>query len=569
MRAARQRQTEASTAVEESRALHERRQADVRLGESRLAAEQGAHETARKERAAAFSSRPGWFHRIFRTRRFREWVAEYRPLNQAFLDAETVLGEVESQLSSLRRELGTAEASFAARQRELAVATTAANSLQAEVDAHRPELGDRMVDDAFFERGHQAWNKESPWLPDDVHRLREQLFEKALAVHKAFLDVNAGRAGHNLSILMGAMQAGALKDEAKRKYLPDLWATLFMVCPVLSTTFASVERMLGDMPSRSLGWLLVDEAGQATPQAAVGALMRAQKAIIVGDPLQIPPVVSLPDRLLSNLATYFGIDRPLWLAPDASAQTVADRFSRYNAVFSADMGEREVGLPLLVHRRCQEPMFGISNRMAYDDQMVHAVGHSNAEGVATFLGPSAWLNVDGTADSKWCAAEGRVVVDLLQKLANNNVQNPDIYIITPFRIVAFELRRLLGQNRPLLEQLGVTSKDWLKDRIGTIHTFQGKEAEAVIAVLGAPEHKHQRARKWAAGTPNIFNVMVSRAKRSLYVVGSRAAWSVGHGKLLVDMLPERAPKADLAAGSSPDLDGFTAKDLFEADESRA
>jgi hypothetical protein len=61
--------------------------------------------------------------------------------------------------------------------------------------------------------------------------------------------------------------------------------------------------MFGDLPPESIGWLLVDEAGQAVPQAAVGAIMRAKRSIVVGDPLQIPPVVSLPEKLNAEICS--------------------------------------------------------------------------------------------------------------------------------------------------------------------------------------------------------------------------------------------------------------------------
>lgn len=292
--------------------------------------------------------------------------------------------------------------------------------------------------------------------------------------------------------------------------------------------------MLGDLPPGSIGWLLVDEAGQALPQAAVGALMRARRAVVVGDPLQIPPVVTLPERLNAEICNFFKIDKPLWAAPEASAQTLADRASAFQAAFRSDQGPRSVGIPLLVHRRCQEPMFGISNRIAYDGQMVHAPSARNLGGTA--IGPSAWFGVDGEADSKWCPAEGELVVALLKRIAAADVAEPDLFIITPFRIVAQELRRRLDHEAALFSALKIDIREWANDRIGTIHTVQGREAESVILVLGAPKAAQNGARSWAAGTPNILNVAVSRAKQNLYVIGSHGAWSgVGYAREIAGM----------------------------------
>jgi len=57
-----------------------------------------------------------------------------------------------------------------------------------------------------------------------------------------------------------------------------------------------------------------------------------------------------------------------------------------------------------------------------------------------------------------------------------------------------------------------------------VHTAQGREAEAVIIVLGAPVPSQTGARNWAGGRPNILNVAVTRAKEVVYVIGNRKLW---------------------------------------------
>jgi hypothetical protein len=193
------------------------------------------------------------------------------------------------------------------------------------VETARAKLGDKLVDEQLFSRDHETLNLTAPWMPAGLNRKREDLFIAAMAVHRAFVDMAPQKILHNLSALMSVLSSGPPKDEAKRKLVGDLWSTLFMVVPVISTTFASVDRMFGNLPPGSIGWLLIDEAGQALPQAAAGAVMRARRSIVVGDPLQIPPVVTLPERLNSEICKYLKVDSSTWAAPAASAQTLADR----------------------------------------------------------------------------------------------------------------------------------------------------------------------------------------------------------------------------------------------------
>jgi hypothetical protein len=116
-------------------------------------------------------------------------------------------------------------------------------------------------------------------------------------------------------------------------------------------------------------------------------------------------------------------------------QTLADAASPYVAEFPTLDGSRTVGMPLLVHRRCAEPMFGISNEAAYARLMVQAKSPAPSR-IRDVLGPSAWLDVrSGAAFDKWSDEEGEAVVALLARLRAAGV-SPDVYVVTPFVVVA-------------------------------------------------------------------------------------------------------------------------------------
>ena len=56
--------------------------------------------------------------------------------------------------------------------------------------------------------------------------------------------------------------------------------------------------------------------------------------------------------------------------------------------------------------------------------------------------------------------------------------------------------------------------------VGTVHTFQGKEAPIVFFVLGA-DRQSRGAAHWAVTEANIMNVAATRAKEEFYIIGDK------------------------------------------------
>jgi hypothetical protein len=478
--------------------------------------------------------RPGFFQLLFKTKPYRIWQQHHNSLLGSFKKVDKDHRTNSSQVSNRENIWNKNHETLQAWEKRYAIVTKTLAEAKQKISIAQKHLKPHFVDTDFFDLPHAEFHQVSPWCDSAMQHLRDDVFITAIKLQKAFIDAAAKPLRHNLGALMMVFSGRSMPDEEKLKLLPDLWASLFLVVPGISTTFASVERMFGGLPPESLGWLLIDEAGQALPQAAVGAIMRTKRAVVVGDPIQVEPVVVLPPTLTQNICKKFGIDPDYYNAPDASAQTLADTATPYFATFETKYGSRSVGVPLLVHRRCEEPMFSISNAVAYQGLMVQAKRPGVSQ-IRNCLGPSKWINIQGESNDKWCPQEGAAVLDLLRRLKAGSI-NPDLYIVTPFVIVADNLRRIIIDSG-ILKSWTDNDYKWCFERIGTIHTVQGREAEAVIFVLGAPSPSQTGARGWAGGKPNLLNVAVTRAKEVLYVIGNKQLWSqAGLFKELADRI---------------------------------
>lgn len=388
--------------------------------------------------------------------------------------------------------------------------------------------------------------KMLPRSNNKYHDLRAQVFLTALHLHKAFAKAAGKPFETNFRLALAMLEQQAFLQPCLPKMAPHLWATFFLVVPVVSSTFASFSRCFRDLGREQIGLLLIDESGQAVPSHALGAIWRSKRALIVGDPLQVEPVMPMDGKLDAAILKYYKAPEDHQLTR-YSAQHLADRANIYGSyVRQYDGEELWVGAPLRVHRRCVDPMFSVSNNIAYNNKMVF--GPEPEEEIKTsavrpLLGPSRWIHVESTEfDEHYSEAEGKAAAELIidfQKrgLVSNKDNLPDLFMISPFKSVADRITDLLSDHAnewaPQADEEKIDN--WLKSHVGTVHTFQGKESEAVVFVLGGSTGG---AREWAANRPNIINVAVTRAKRRLYVIGHRSLWEkTRFGERLSKALP--------------------------------
>lgn len=168
-------------------------------------------------------------------------------------------------------------------------------------------------------------------------------------------------------------------------------------------------------------------------------------------------------------------------------------------------------------------MFSISNEIAYNGTMINATALPKAAEENTLLYDcSKWIQIGGTEKGNknhFVQKQGLKALDIIIAGLRKQNELPDIYIISPFKSVADEMRKLLRESREIL--CCEKHDEWIKTHCGTVHTFQGKAAKEVIFLLGCD--------KDSAGTinwvnVNIVNVAVTRAKYRLYVIGDYDIW---------------------------------------------
>lgn len=471
--------------------------------------------------------KPGWWIMwIPWSRQRAAWQEQLARLERELIELRRAMRETNNQIHVGQQSLRSLDEDIEQEGQRLAGIIHRISTVPSDMDALRAKFEGLQIPDAeFWHRSIESKHKSAPWHAVKLAHIRAEMFPEAMHLHEATILAEPRRFGENfrrVSELLGTGSTGLVAPIDIRR---SVWMSLFFLTPVVSTTLASLPRLLNDFGQSQIDWLFIDESGQALPQSAAGAIWRAKRSIIVGDPLQVEPVVTSPKSLYKSLGKQYDVPN-LWHPDKTSVQKLADRITPYGAHLPDPAGGKTwAGLPLRVHRRCQNPMFDIANQIAYDGQMVHAVAPHQG---TTRLGAGGWIDIPrGTVLKEHALKEELdAMMDLIADLLPESEK--DIYVISPFKSVARQAWMMLDKEgwlrKPKDEEDPVLDTNRRAAvQVGTIHTFQGKETGIVILVLGGDPNR-PGARSWAAASPNMLNVAVTRAKQHLFVIGDREDW---------------------------------------------
>jgi hypothetical protein len=267
--------------------------------------------------------------------------------------------------------------------------------------------------------------------------------------------------------------------------------------------------------------LIVDEAGQVSPEVGVATFALAKKAIVVGDIKQIEPVWNVTAKVdMGNLRQSGLIDSYKDTRPETEfnpkgflSSTGSLMQMAQNACNIKEPKLQEKGFLLMEHKRCYDEIIAYCNDLAYGQLLKPLRGAAKGN----LFPPMCAIHVEGNSTttqvgSRRNDAEVKAIVNWLQ---TNKLKIEEkhgklemcVGIITPF----------VGQKSALQYALRTAGFDVGKMKIGTVHALQGAERPIVLfsMVYGPGDSGtlfFDRDNK-----PNMLNVAVSRAKDNFIV----------------------------------------------------
>lgn len=341
-----------------------------------------------------------------------------------------------------------------------------------------------------------------------------------------------------------------LDDNDSFKYDQEYYQQIYInACNVVGISCTDNMRNLSDNGYNDFDVVIIDEVSKATPPELLIPLMKARKAILVGDHRQLPPMFK------EHEGSYKELAESQENAPEEVRDLLTEEnFKRFQKMVTSSLfkdyfeqAEEEIKHSLLVQYRMHTDIMDIINRF-YEQRLScgnseevermeksHNLTIKGIDG-STFITPAShayWIDSSCTPSDKqiyevrpnnstsnYNVLEKHIVMELLKKIADaykeqgyNKNNQKTVGVISFYQIQVNEIREAFREAKRSFDFSAIDVD------INTVDRFQGKEKNIIITSLVRNNEKGHASKHVVAF--ERINVAFSRAQELLFIIGAK------------------------------------------------
>lgn len=278
--------------------------------------------------------------------------------------------------------------------------------------------------------------------------------------------------------------------------------------PAWTSTLLSLKKALPLAPA-IVDYAVIDEASQCEIPPVIPAMFRAKRIVVVGDPNQFRPVITMSRSMHQSLK--FGVHK--------ITEINLQRFD-YLDINAFDLGATFPSIFLCDHFRGHDVIADYFNRTFYGGKLNILTNSGKLIIPNSFKPGITWYSVSGTVELSSIGPVAKIEIDAIAKIIYDLIEQKyqgTVGVVSPFRAHANALDEYLRQKIPV-----DIAQKW-NFIASTAHSFQGDERDIIILSLAFQEGLPEKY-KWLLcnhENRNLANVAVSRARALLIIVGDR------------------------------------------------
>lgn len=298
-----------------------------------------------------------------------------------------------------------------------------------------------------------------------------------------------------------------------------------------TTTDASIQEL---MKKTNFDLVIVEETGKCYPSELMHMLLMGNRVVLIGDQHQLPPFqIEQTEQMALHLQRILengGTDRfnpllkrlktldlkdftePLrWLYPFRELFDLTKTSNRYRLNHQYRMPKSLSNIignvfydEIFEHKKLEKKNLSEYNKLFKNELIWIEMPHSSLE--------PEWGEVQKQGGGRGNPREIEVIARLLSQIKGK----PDLYILTPYNMQKDALLENDIIRKLMKEKYGET---WI-DRIRTVDEFQGRESDIIIISLVRNNVLNEQSGWGFISREQRLNVMFSRVKEVLVIVGS-------------------------------------------------